>query len=51
MDILPVAELLDLVDQIVASLDQDENRFYVVLDLAHQLRDELSQVIEMDSDD
>jgi hypothetical protein len=50
MDILPLDELVDQMDQIIASLDQDENRFYVVLDLAHQLRDELSQVIASDSD-
>lgn len=51
MDILPIDEILDLMDQIVASLARDENRYYVVIDLAHQLRDELTQVIAINSDE
>lgn len=51
MDISSLTELLERVDEIIITLEPDENRFYVVLDLAHQLRDELTQLIALDPDE
>lgn len=48
MDLLPPTEILDTLDAIIASLEVDENRFYVAIDIAHQLRDELTQIVEQD---
>jgi hypothetical protein len=47
MNTTSLYELLERVDDFIAALEQDENRFYVAIDLAHQLRDELSQTIEL----
>lgn len=48
MDIPSSEDLLDQLDELISMFEQDENRFYVVLDIAHQLRDELSQVVDRD---
>ena len=42
-----LTDLLERVDEIIATLEHDENRFYVVIDIAHQLRDELAQIMEL----
>lgn len=42
-----LADLLERVDEIIAALEIEENRFYVVIDIAHQLRDELTQIMEL----
>lgn len=48
MDIPSLTELVDRVDEMIATFEHDENRFYVVIDIAHQLRDELQQLITLD---
>ena len=42
-------DLLQSVDEFISVLEQDENRFYVVLDLAHQLRDEFISATGVDN--
>ena len=39
-----VEDLIDRVDMILTILCEDEAQFYIVLELAHQLRDELTQI-------
>jgi hypothetical protein len=51
MDLSSLAEMLDRLDQMIASFEQDENRFYVIIDLAYQMRDELRQTIALDPDE
>lgn len=52
MDTLSYVDLIDQVDQLIVALEADENRFYLVLELAHQLRDELENAtLPSDSDD
>jgi CRISPR/Cas system-associated endonuclease Cas1 len=45
MSRIPPAELLTTLDAILAFLEADENRFYIAIDIAHQLRDEVIQVL------
>ena len=42
---IPPAELLNTLDAMLLVLESDENKFYIAIDLAHQLRDELSQTL------
>lgn len=42
-----LTDLLERVDEIINTLEQDDNRFYVVIDIAHQLRDELTQIMNL----
>lgn len=49
MDVLTPVEILDYLDQLIRSLERDENLFFVALDVAYQLRDELTQILT-DSD-
>lgn len=51
MDLSSLTEMLERLDQMIASFEQDENRFYLILDLAYQMRDELRQSIALDPDD
>jgi hypothetical protein len=43
----PGAVALDRLDEVISFLEQDENRYYVELDLIHQLRDQLAQTINL----
>lgn len=40
-------EMLERLDEVIAILERNENRFYVEIDLAHQLRDQLAQTIDL----
>lgn len=51
MDTSSYADLLELIDQLTAALEADENRFYLVLELAHQLRDELENAAQLSEGD
>lgn len=45
MDVLTPVELLDYLDQIIRSLERNEDIFFVALEVAYQLRDELAQAL------
>lgn len=51
MDHLSASEIFESLDAIIAALEADEHRFYIVLDIAHQLRDELSETLQRDEDE
>jgi hypothetical protein len=46
-----VEELLERVDEIIGVLQEDEEKCYVALDVAHQLRDELVHLIPEETPD
>jgi exonuclease VII small subunit len=48
MDLLTTDEIVDAIDSLILTLNEDENQFYVAIDLAHQLREELLQVLSGD---
>jgi hypothetical protein len=47
----PGTEILDHLDEVIALLERNELRFYVEIDLAHQLRGHLAQTIELANSD
>ena len=47
-DLLTPAQILAYIDDIIATLDQDEDRFYVVLEILNQAKDEYLNVTEQD---
>jgi hypothetical protein len=49
MDIRSNQDLIEHINDIIEFLSERETTFYVPLELAHQLRDELSQIITEDS--
>lgn len=51
MDILNPSEIAERLDSIIATLELDETTFYVAIEYAHQLRDELVQVLPGYRDD
>lgn len=51
MDLPSLSEMISRIDEIISALDQDENRFYIIIDLAHQLREELHLAISVDPED
>ena len=51
MDITNLDDLLEIMDSIVDYLVAKEDTFYVALDMAHQLRDEIIQAAPDDTDD
>jgi hypothetical protein len=40
-------DIIERLDEIITVLEQNENQFYVEIDLAHQLRDQLAQTIDL----
>lgn len=44
MDILSSQELLEQLDNIIATLEANEDVYYIALDLVYQAREEISQV-------
>jgi hypothetical protein len=47
MSVSPGTEILERLDEVIGYLERDENRFYVEIDLAHQLRDHFAQSIDL----
>lgn len=43
-----MTELIDRVDELIQILEQDEHKFFVILDIAHQLRDEIQRLNEFE---
>lgn len=48
MDFLTPEEMFEGVEAVIAFMEQDEHRYYVALELAYQLRDELGYQQEDD---
>jgi hypothetical protein len=40
---------LELLEEIILTLEQDENKFWIALDHAHELKAEISKVLDIDS--
>jgi len=48
MDTLSHAEIIPVVEQLIATLEDDENRFYVAIEVLHQLHAELTRILADD---
>lgn len=48
-----IDDLLERVDDLINIMDEHEELFYISIEVAHQLRDEISQteIVETDSDE
>lgn len=52
MDTLSAEEMVEQLDQVIMSLEANENVYYVALDLIHQVREEISRIsFEEDEDE
>jgi len=51
MDILTTTDLLETINEVIRTLEADESVFYIALDVAHQLRDEVQQALAECSED
>lgn len=45
METLSPVDILDRLDEIICSLESNESVFYVAIDMAYQLRDEVKQAM------
>lgn len=45
MEILDTSELIDCLAEMIRVMETNEDRFYVAIDVAHQLRDEIKQAL------
>lgn len=51
MTTLSLPEIRDTVEEMLAVFERDENRFYVLIDITHQLHAELTEAMAADNDD
>lgn len=49
MNTLSVSEMVSRIEEVLATLEENEHQFYLSIDLAYQLRDELTQLDNSDS--
>lgn len=45
MDYFSPAEILERIEELITAFEQNEPMFYVCVDIAHQLKDEVTQAI------
>lgn len=50
MDLLSPREILENLEDIIMALEDDENLFYIAVDLSHQLRDAIKEVVPFEYD-
>jgi len=49
-EILSNSEIIESINKIISTLEVDEDEFYVLLETAYQLRDELLQNLELETE-
>lgn len=45
MEYLTPSELVDKLEDIIRTMEQSEDVFYIAIDIAHQLKDEIQQAL------